>query len=110
MLGNFDERYKIQEGTESKDYDGKSWSYSTDETAWGKAVDADSKVRERFQSMDSEITNIIKLNGDLTLSYAQYRLVRVSDSQIFEPTAPPVKRGEYNKATFVGVERNGHAD
>lgn len=105
MIGDFDERYEIQEGTEETNYDGTTWTWATQETVFGKAVDADSRVRERFQSMDSEITNIIKINGDPTLDYADYRLKRVSDGQIFEPTAPPTSKGEFNRVTYVGAKR-----
>lgn len=110
MLGDYDERYEIQKADKTRTSGGTTMSWSTDETAWGKAVDADSKVREQFQSLDSEVTNIIKLFGDITITYADYRLKRVSDSQIFELTQPPITRGEYNKVTFVGVRRDGHAD
>lgn len=104
MIGNFDERYIIQEGIEEDDYSGTTITWEDRDTVWGKAVDADSKVRERFKSMDSEITSIIKLNGEPTLTYADYRLKRVSDDQIFEPTAPPVSSGEFNRVTVVGCK------
>jgi len=104
MIGVFDERYTIQEGTEETNYEGTSWTWSDKDTFWGEAVDADSKVRERYQSLDSEVTEIIKLNGNPTLDYADYRLKRVSDGKIFEPTAPPISKGEFNKVTFVGVK------
>jgi len=104
MIGKFDERFIIQEGTEEIDAGGTTTTWSDQGTHWGASVDADSKVQERYQSLDSEVTEIIKLNGDPTLNYADYRLKRVSDGKIFEPTAPPITKGEFSKVTFVGVK------
>lgn len=107
MIGDFDERYEIYEGTESTDYEGTSISYSDspDITVWGKEISADSRVRQQFQSLDSEITSILKLQGNPTLKYAHYKLVRVGDGQEFKPEAPPVRKGEFTKVTYIGVKR-----
>lgn len=105
MIGTFNERYEIQKGTETENYSGTTISWSTKATLWGKEVEADAKVRERYDSLDSNVESVIKLRGNPTLDYDLYRLKRVSDGQIFKPTAPPICKGEFTKMTKIGVKR-----
>ena len=105
MIGELNERYEIHEGTETQTGSGTEISYSKIDTVWGKAVSADSRVRERFDSLDSTVTDIIKLAGDPTLEYDSYKLKRVGDGQWYIPEAPPTEAGEYNRVKFVGVRR-----
>jgi len=105
MIGSFDQRYEIQKGTETTNYEGTTWTWATQETLFGKEVSASGRVREIYQSLNSEVESIIKLNGDPTLEYDDYRLKRVSDNQIFEPTAPPTRKGEFSRVTYIGVKR-----
>ncbi len=107
MIGDLNERFELYEGTKSYSGSGSEVTYSDtpDATVWGKAVSADSRVRERFDSLDSTVTDIIKLAGKPALDYAEYKIVRVGDSQKFKPEAPPTDMGEYNERTYVGVER-----
>ncbi len=106
MIGDYDERYEIYPGSEDNDFDkdGVTYQDSPADTIWGIAIAADSRVRERFDSMDSDITHTIKLQGEPTLEYAKYKLVRVGDSKEFEPTEPPIRKGKYNKRTLVAVK------
>lgn len=106
MINNLDQRFEIYKGTEEQTYEGTTITYSDtpDITVWGKEMSADSRVREQFKSLDSEITSIIKLKGTPALEYAHYKLTRVGDGRDFTPEAPPTVKGQFTKITYIGVK------
>ena len=103
MIGELSERFEIHKSDSTLDSGGESTSYSKQDTVWGQAMSADSAVIDRFDSLDSKITYVIKLANNPTLEYDDYKLKRVGDGQWFVPESPPITSGKFNRVTFVGV-------
>lgn len=106
-MNEFDTKIAVQTETTSQDSTTTGQNWSDKRELWGNVTDASSRIRERFQALDAEIDHIIKLNGEISEEYGDYRLKRVTDGQVFKPTQAPIVKGKFNSVTYVAVVENG---